>query len=73
MHQEQLFPMIRQQYEKLMAGYMVTPELENLNRYIVPCSLNDNQGVMGCLELAMEAVGERLLAEGLRTGKLFNL
>ncbi|MDE6516507.1 MAG: ROK family protein, partial [Acetatifactor sp.] len=73
MHQEQLFPMIRRQYQKLMADYMITPELENLNRYIIPCSLNDNQGVMGCLELAMEAVGEQLLTEGLRTGKIFNL
>ncbi len=73
MHQEQLFPLVRQQYEELMAGYVVTPELENLNRYIVPCSLGDNQGVMGCLELALEAVGERLLAKGIQTGKLFDL
>ncbi|MBO5281710.1 MAG: ROK family protein [Lachnospiraceae bacterium] len=55
MHQEQLFPMIRQQYRKLMAGYVNTPELENLESYIVPCSLKDNQGIMGCLQLAVEA------------------
>lgn len=55
MHQEQLFPMIRQQYQKLMAGYVNTPELENLESYIVPCSLKDNQGIMGCLQLAVEA------------------
>ncbi len=73
MHQEQLFPMVRQQYQELMADYVVTPELENLNRYIVPCSLGDNQGVMGCLELALEAVGEQLLAKGLQNGKLFDL
>lgn len=73
MHQEQLFPLVRQQYQELMAGYVVTPELENLNRYIVSCSLGDNQGVMGCLELALEAVGEQLLAKGLQTGKMFDL
>lgn len=55
MHQEQLFPMIRQQYRKLMAGYVNTPELEDLESYIVPCSLKDNQGIMGCLQLAVEA------------------
>lgn len=73
MHQEQLFPMIRKQYQKLMAGYLITPELENLNWYIVPASLEDNQGILGCLELAFEAVGEQLLAAGLQSGKLFDL
>lgn len=56
MHQEQLFSMIRQQYRKLMAGYVNTPELEELDSYIVPCSLKDNQGIMGCLQLAVEAL-----------------
>ncbi len=55
MHQEQLFPMIRRQYRELMAGYVNTPELEELESYIVPCSLNDNQGIMGCLQLAVQA------------------
>lgn len=56
MHQEQLFPMIRQQYQDLLAGYVRTPELEDLESYIVPCSLKDNQGIMGCLQLAVEAM-----------------
>lgn len=56
MHQEQLFPMIRRQYRELMADYVDTPELRDLDSYIVPCSLNDNQGIMGCLQLAVEAM-----------------
>lgn len=55
MHQEQLFPMIRGQYRELMAGYVDTPELRDLDSYIVPCSLEENQGIMGCLQLAAEA------------------
>lgn len=56
MHQEQLFSMIRRQYRELMAGYVDTPELGDLGSYIVPCSLGDNQGIMGCLQLAAEAL-----------------
>lgn len=54
MHQEQLFPIIRGQYRELMAGYVDTPELRDLDSYIVPCSLGDNQGIMGCLQLAAQ-------------------
>ena len=57
MHQEQLFLMIRRQYRELMADYVNTPELKDLNSYIVPCSLEDNQGIMGCLQLAVDAMG----------------
>lgn len=56
MHQEQLFSMIRRQYRELMADYVDAPELKDLDGYIVPCSLEDNQGVMGCLQLAVEAM-----------------
>lgn len=56
MHQEQLFPIIRRQYRELMADYVDTPELRDIGSYIVPCSLNDNQGIMGCLQLAVEAM-----------------
>ena len=53
MHQEQLFPLIRKQVALLLNGYIKTKELDNLNQYIVPASLNDNQGIMGCLQLAI--------------------
>lgn len=56
MHQEQLFPLIRGQFAELLAGYVDTPELRRLDSYIVPCSLEDNQGVIGCLQLAASAL-----------------
>ena len=52
MHQEQLFPMIRQKVTQLLGGYIQAKELEDMEHYIVPASLHDNQGIMGCLELA---------------------
>lgn len=53
MHQEQLFPLIREKVVKLLGGYIKTPELESIDTYIVPSSLNDNQGIMGCIQLAV--------------------
>ncbi|MDF2944528.1 MAG: hypothetical protein K0S01_3386 [Herbinix sp.] len=52
MHQEQLFPSIRKQVTELMNGYVNTPQMEDLDNYIVPASLQDNQGIMGCIQLA---------------------
>lgn len=57
MHQEQLFPLVRKYFAHMMAGYVRTTELEDLDSYIVPCSLNDNQGIMGCFQLAVRALG----------------
>ncbi len=57
MHQEQLFPLIRKKTSEYLNGYIKTKELENLDTYIVPPSLNDNQGVLGCLKLAHRAYG----------------
>ena len=56
MHQEQLFPMIRNYVKELLNGYIKTEEIENMDSYIVPASLNDDQGIMGCLELARRAL-----------------
>ena len=58
MHQEHLFPLIRSKVKKNMNGYIRTKEMEDLENYIVPASLNDNQGIMGCLKLAMDAEKE---------------
>lgn len=55
MHQTQLFPMIREKFKDKMAGYIITKELEDLDSYIVPAGLNDDQGIMGAIKLAMEA------------------
>lgn len=51
MKQAQLFPLIRQEFEKLMGGYVQLPTLED---YIVPPALGDNAGITGCLLLAAE-------------------
>lgn len=61
MHQEQLFPLIRTKVSELLAGYVQAIELEDMEHYIVPASLHDDQGIMGCLELARRALsGEDL-------------
>lgn len=55
MHQKQLFPLVRAQFAKMMNGYIKTKELKDLDYYIVPSSLKDNQGILGCFKLAEEA------------------
>ena len=55
MHQEQLFLLIRSYVKEMLNGYIKTEELNDLEHYIVPASLHDDQGIMGCLELAHRA------------------
>jgi len=55
MHQEQLFPLIHKYVSTLLNGYIKAPQLTNLETYIVPPSLKDNQGIMGCIQLAKNA------------------
>ena len=45
MKQEILFDLIRKEVKKLDNSYLKTKEMENLDTYIVPASLNDNQGI----------------------------
>lgn len=52
MHQMQLFPLIRKKVLEKMNGYIRTPELADMDFYIVPASLNDDQGILGCIRLA---------------------
>ncbi len=56
MHQEQLFPKIRSYVKKMMNGYIKTKEMADLDHYIVPASLHDDQGIMGALELGRRAL-----------------
>ncbi len=56
MHQEQLFCLIRNKFKEKMAGYIVTKELEDIDNYIVPASLNDDQGILGAIKLAMDSL-----------------
>ncbi len=57
MHQEKLFPLIREKVMEKLGGYLQTPELKDMQNYIVPSALWDNQGVLGCLVLAKQAMG----------------
>lgn len=59
MHQAQLFPLVRKEVEKLLNGYLNTKELNDMDNYIIPASLNDDQGIMGCIQLAKIALEEK--------------
>ena len=54
MHQEHMMPLVREEVKRQLNGYIRTKELEDLDSYIVLQSLNDNQGIMGALKLAMD-------------------
>lgn len=54
MHQEHMLPLVREEVKRQLAGYIKTKELEDMEHYIVLPSLNDNQGIMGALKLAMD-------------------
>lgn len=56
MHQMQLFPLIRKRTLEYINGYVDIKELHDIDNYIVPASLNDNQGIMGALKLASMAL-----------------
>ena len=60
MHQEQLFPLIRQKVKTIVNKYVVTKELENLDEYIVTCSLNDKQGILGSFKIGLDKYYEEL-------------
>ena len=56
MEQEQMWNRIRRETEKAVAGYIRTPELENMEEYIVPAGLGGNQGILGAYLLAKKAL-----------------
>lgn len=58
MKQEQLFPLIRKKTLDYLGGYLRIPELEAMDRYIVPASLKGRQGILGCLELGRRALSQ---------------
>ncbi len=57
MHQLQLFPIIRNYVKEFINGYVNTREINDIDNYIVPASLHDNQGIIGCLVLGRDAYG----------------
>ncbi len=58
MHQEQLFPLVRSKVAHLLNGYIVTPEMQDLDSYIVPAGCDGDQGILGCIELGKRALEE---------------
>ena len=58
MKQPALLPLVREKFTELLAGYIRTKEVADVENYIVGASLNDNQGVMGCIGLALQAMKE---------------
>jgi fructokinase len=53
MHQTQILPMIREKFAGHMNGYIRTKEVKDLDTFIVVQSLDDKQGIMGAVKLAM--------------------
>ena len=58
MEQEHLFPRIRQKVLDLANGYFRTPQMspEGIGGYIVPPSLGNRAGLLGCFVLAEQAL-----------------
>lgn len=54
MHQEQLLPLVKEEVKKQLNGYIETKEMEHLDEYIVLPSLDDNQGILGAIRLALD-------------------
>jgi fructokinase len=56
MNEPRLLPRIREQVRELAAGYLAVPELgDDIDGYIVAPALGDRAGIVGALELAVQA------------------
>lgn len=53
--QEQMFPMIRRRLEASLNGYISSPELDDLETYVVAPGLGDLAGPLGPIALAIDA------------------
>ncbi len=57
MSHRQLFPLIRQQVQQLLHGYVQAPAiLSEIDRYIAPPGLGDRSGVLGAFALAQKLI-----------------
>lgn len=57
MHQQHLFPKIRERVRTLLNGYIQSPAiLQNMDNYIVPPALGTRAGVLGAIALAEEVL-----------------
>ncbi len=56
MHQQQLFPRIREELRRWLNGYVQSEAiLERIDDYVTPPALGDRAGVLGSIALGMEA------------------
>lgn len=51
-----IVPLARKKCAEMLNGYIVTPEVDDINSYIVNNSLEGKQGIMGCLALGAQAL-----------------
>lgn len=51
-----IVPLARKKCAQLLNGYIATPEVADIDSYIVNNSLEGNQGIMGCLALGAQAL-----------------
>lgn len=59
MHQEHLYPMVRENVRRVLNGYIQHPAITDDNdTYIVPPGLGDRAGVLGAIALAERAVAK---------------
>lgn len=56
MHRSLLFPLIRKEMQALLAGYLQSPPIADLDTYLVPPALGDDAGVLGAIALARRAI-----------------
>ena len=53
-----LFPKIRENVQRMLNGYILTDELQDIDNYIVSPSLMNHSGIKGALALALNAEAE---------------
>ena len=56
MEQDHLFPLVRRAVRDRLNGYLDTPELADLDSYIVPPALGNRAGIAGALLLAEQVI-----------------
>ena len=56
MKQTQLFAQVRRKTLEYLNGYLVSPELADIDGYIVEAGCKGDQGVLGCIELGRRAL-----------------
>jgi fructokinase len=56
MHRGHVLGMVRRYVRELLAGYIRTPELEDLDTYIVYPELGNDAGIKGAIALGLSAI-----------------